>query len=460
MARSIISSIAGSAPRRDWTKGNLFRNLASLSWPIIISSALNSIGTTIDMIWVGRLGASSVAGVGVAGMLVALLDAFKMGLDMGTRAMIARSIGAGDMKGANRVALQGYVVTIAFAATVGTLGFILAGSILRVMGLADDVVTQSTPYLRIQFIGILTMGLVRQNEGTMQSSGDTVNPMKVAVAYRIFHIILCPFLVFGWWIFPRLGVSGAAITGIISASLGAMLGLWVLVTGRTRLMLQFRGFHPDFKLIWRVIRVGVPASVTGMERTFGQLVMTGFVVPFGTLAVAAHSLTQQIDQFINIVGSGVGQASGILTGQNLGAGKPERAEKCGWLGILIFTSVMAIGSLALWFWGGNIIGIFTKDPGVLAIGILFVRIQIITYLFLGCSAVLQQCLNGVGDTIPAMIVVLISTFTIQVPLAYLLSQHTSVGVYGTRWSIAIGTVFMAIVYVTYFRIGRWKRRKV
>lgn len=452
--------MAGSAPRRDWTQGNLFRNLASLAWPIIISSALNNIGTTIDMIWVGRLGASSVAGVGVAGMLVALLDAVKMGLDMGTRAMIARFIGAGDMKGANRVALQGYVVTIAFAATVGTLGFIFSGPILKMMGLAQDVVTQSTSYLRIQFIGILTMGLVRQNEGTMQSSGDTVSPMKVSIIYRLFHIILCPFLVFGWWIFPRLGVTGAALTGIISATLGAAIGLWILVSGKTRLTLKFRGFHPDFNLIWRVIRVGIPASITGMERTFGQLVMTGFVVPFGTLAVAAHSLTQQIDQFINIAGSGVGQASGILAGQNLGAGKADKAAKSGWLGIIIFTSIMALGSIALWFWGRNIIGVFTKDSGVLDIGVVFVRIQIITYLFLGCSTVLQQCLNGVGDTITTMIVVLVSMFAIQVPVAYLLSNYTPVGVYGTRWAIAIGTVAMAIVYVTYFRLGRWKRKKV
>jgi putative MATE family efflux protein len=460
VARSLLSSIAGSSIRRDWTQGSLFRNMLFLAWPIIISSALNNIGTTIDMVWVGQLGASSVAGVGVAGMLVTLLDALKMGLDMGTRAVIARHIGAGDMPGANRVALQGYVVTIAFAATVGTIGFMLSGPILRLMGLSPEVVAQGTPYLRIQFIGILTMGLVRQNEGTMQSSGDTVGPMKVAIVYRLFHIVLCPFLVFGWWIFPQLGVSGAAITGIISACLGAALGLWLLVSGRTRLTLKFRGFKPDFHLIGRVVRIGFPSSITGMERSFGQLVMTAFVVPFGTLAVAAHALTQQLDQFINIAGSGIGQASGILAGQNLGATRPDRAEKAGWLGTLIYTAIMAVGSIILWFGGGAIVGIFTDDPGVIAIGVTFVHIQIVTYLFLGFSGVLQSCLNGVGDTIATMIVVLFSMFAVQVPLAYLLSTHTGVGVYGTRWAIAIGTVVMAIIYVIYFRAGRWKRRKV
>jgi putative MATE family efflux protein len=451
---------ATNVARRDWTQGSIFRNLLSLAWPVIIGSSLNTIGPTIDMVWVGRLGASSVAGVGVAGMLVSLLDAFKMGLDMGTRAMIARLVGAGNHEEAKHVALQGYVVTIGFAAIVGTLGVIFSSVILRVMGLSPEVVAQGAPYLRIQFIGILTMGLVRQNEGTMQSSGDTMTPMRVAIAYRAFHIVLCPFLVFGWWVFPKLGVAGAAWTAIISACLGAAIGLWILLTGRTRLTLNFRGFHPDFAIVWRLVKVGVPASVTGIERTFGQLIMIGFVVPFGTIAVAAHTLTQQVDQFINIAGAGVGQAAGILAGQNLGAKLPLRAERSGWTGALLYTTLMVIGCTGLWFWGRNVIQVFNSDPDLVAIGTLFIRIQIVTYLFLGCATVLQQCLNGMGDTVPTMVVVLVSMFLVQVPLAFYLSRYTDLGVYGTRWAIAIGTIAMAIAYALYFRLGYWKRRRV
>jgi putative MATE family efflux protein len=460
MAKSPDSPKTGVRVPRDWTKGNLLRNLLTLSWPVIIGSSLNSIGPTIDMVWVGRLGASSVAGVGVAAMLVSLLDSFKMGLDMGTRALIARFVGAGDMKGANRVALQGYVVTIVFAATVGTVGFFLSSHILRLMGLAPDVVAQGTPYLRIQFIGILTMGVVRQNEGTMQSSGDTMNPMRIAIIYRLFHIILCPFLVFGWWIFPRLETSGAAYTGIISACLGSAIGLWFLTRGHTRLKLDFNGFHPEFSLIWRVVRIGVPASITGMQKSLAQVIMTMFVSPFGTLAVAAHSLTQQIDQFVYIAGSGIGQASGIMAGMNIGAGKPDRAERSGWLGAFLYTSIMAVGAVALWFWGSYTIKVFNNDPQVVVIGTNFVKIQIITYMVSGFANTLQTCLNNVGDTLAPMVVVLVSMFAVQVPLGYLLSQHTDLGVYGTRWAIAIGTVMLAIIYAGYFRLGLWKRRKV
>jgi len=393
-------------------------------------------------------------------MLVQLLDSLKMGLDMGTRAMIARLVGTGDSRGANHVALQGYVITIGFAAIVGTLGVILAGPILRMMGLTPEVVAQGAPYLRIQFVGILTMGLVRQNEGTMQASGDTLNPMRVAIIYRVFHIALSPFLIFGWWVFPRLETSGAAYTGIISACLGAALGLWFLLSGRTRLRLRFREFHPDASVIWRIVKIGLPASVTGMQRQFGQVILTWFVVPFGTVAVAAHSLVQRIDQFINIGGQGFGQASGVLAAQNLGAGQPGRAEKSGWLGATLCTAIMLSATPVLWFWGRDIIRVFNNEPALVEVSYAFIRIQLISYLVFGYAIALQQCLNILGDTVPAMSVVLLSIFGVQVPLAYLLSRHTGLGVYGTRWALVIGTVVMAGGYALYFRMGRWKRKRL
>jgi putative MATE family efflux protein len=445
---------------RDWTKGNLFRNILSLSWPVMITSALNNSGAIVDMIWVGRLGAASVAGVGVASMLVSLLDAFKMGLDQGTRAMIARFVGAGDSHGANHVALQGYVITIGFAAIVGVLGAILAGPILRLIGLSPEAVAQGAPYLRIQFIGIFTMGLVRQNEGTMLYSGDTINPMKITIVYRLFHIILCPFLVFGWWIFPRLETSGAAYTGIISACLGAALGLWVLLSGRTRLRLSFKDFRFDINIIWRILKVGVPASITGIEKSFGQVMLTWFIIPFGTIATAAHTLVQQVTQLTHIVGGGIGQASGVIAGQNLGAKQPERAQKSGWLGAGVYTAIMAVSSLIVWFWGKEIISIFNNESAVLEVGKAFLRIQVVTYMVSGYAVVLQQCLNGVGDTLPVMLVVLLSVFGIQIPLAFFLSQHTSLGVYGTYWAIVSGTVMMAISYAIYFKLGRWKQKSI
>lgn len=445
---------------RDWTKGSILDNLLSLAWPMMIGSALNTLGPVVDMIWVGKLGAASVAGVGVAAILVQLLDMLKMGLDQGTRAMIARFVGAGDSRGATNAALQGYVITIGFAAIVGTLGAIFAGPIMTLMGLHPEVVARGAPYMRIQFIGILIMGLVRQNDGTMYASGDTLNPMRVAILYRLCHIVLDPFLIFGWWIFPRLETSGAAYANLIAQGLGAGLGLWILINGYSRLRLNFRGFRPDANMIWRIVKIGVPASITGIERNFGQLAITWFVVPFGTVAVAAHSIIQRVEQFMQMPGQGLGQASGIMAAQNLGAKQPERAERTGWLGAALYSGVMVVGATVLWFWAENIVGIFNSEPELVNVAAAFIRIQIIGYLVNGFAVVLQQCLTSTGDTMIPATVVLFSIFAVQIPFAFFLTRFTGLGVYGTRWAIVISTMVAAAAYTIYFKMGRWKQRRL
>ena len=449
-----------TAAGRDWTKGKILNNLVSLAWPMMIGSMLNTLGPVVDMIWVGKLGTASVAGVGVATILVQLLDMLKMGLDQGTRAIIARLAGAGDSRGATNAALQGYVITIGFAAIVGTLGVIFASPIMTLMGLSPEVVARGAPYMRIQFIGILIMGLVRQNEGTMYASGDTLIPMRISIIYRLFHIVLDPFLIFGWWIFPRLETSGAAYANLISQGLGAGIGLWVLINGYSRLHLNFRGFRPDVDMIWRIVKIGVPASITGIERNFGQLAITWFVVPFGTVAVAAHSVIQRVEQFVQMPGQGLGQASGIMAAQSLGAKQPERAEKTGWLGATLYSGVMVITAIVLWFWAENIIRIFNSEPELVRIAATFIRIQILGYIINGYAVVLQQCLTTTGDTVVPAAVVLFSIFAVQIPLAFFLTRYTDLGVYGTRWAIVSSTIVSAAAYAIYFRLGKWKQKKL
>jgi putative MATE family efflux protein len=216
MVKIGFSPGSGTASRRDWTKGSIIGNLLSLAWPMMTGGSLDMLGPTIDMIWVGKLGAASIAGVGVSGMVTMLVQSMMMGLYMGLRAMIARFVGAGDVKGANHVAQQSLFINVAYSITMALIGIFLAEHILILMGVEPDVVEQGAPYLRIQFVGMVTMSFRRMTEATMQASGDSIKPMLIAIFYRMFHIVLCPFLVFGWWIFPRLGVSGAALTNVFS----------------------------------------------------------------------------------------------------------------------------------------------------------------------------------------------------------------------------------------------------
>jgi putative MATE family efflux protein len=446
---------------RDWTQGNILNNLWGLSWPMMISGLVEQLGPTVDMIWMGKLGQAAVAGVGVAGLAVMTVNAARMGINTGIRAMIARAIGAKDLKEANVVTQQGLVISTLFAIFMAIIGGFFSESILQLLGSAPEVVERGADYMRIQFVGSIFMSLGMLANGIMQASGDTMTPMKLIIVGRLFHVVLSPFLIFGWWIFPRLEVNGAAITNVIQyAFISAGVGLWILFSGRSRLKPTMKGFLFDGKTVWRMIKIGIPSSFTGMERNFASLVIVKFMSPFGTVALAAYSLLMRIDPFLHMPAMGFGQAAGVLAGQNLGARQPDRAEKAGWIATFIYTGVMVFSSILVLLIPGPIIRIFNSDTDLVNLTTVFLRIEIVNYMALGFATVISNCLNGCGDTWIPMWTNLISMWMINVPLAWWLSTQTSLGVYGVRWAGAIAIVMRAVVYAIYWKMGRWKIKRI
>lgn len=445
---------------RDWTQGNIFRNLVSLSWPIIVSSSFNILGPVIDMVWVGKLGAASIAGVGVASMAVMSVTSARMGLTMGTRAMIARFIGAGDASGANHIAQQAFVISAIFSVTMASIGIFFTDPILGLFGLDADVVAAGTTYMRIMFVGSVAMSFRMMAEGIMQSSGDTVTPMRVNIFFRLFHVVLAPFLVFGLWIFPQMGVAGAAATNVISQGLGGTIGFWILFTGRSRLRLTLKNFSIDFGIIWRIVKIGIPGAIMTMERSLADLILVWLMAPFGTLAVAGHTLIHRLEAILRMPCMGLGHGSGVLVGQNLGARKPKRAEKSGWLAGGLAEGYALIISVVILVWAEGVISIFNAEPEVVQLASAFLRIAATGYLFMGLYFVMQNSISGAGDTLPPMLITLLNFWMLQIPLAYLLPRFTGLGVYGVRWAIVAGWIIAAAAYSVYFRLGRWKHKKV
>jgi len=343
---------------------------------------------------------------------------------------------------------------------MASAGIFFAESILSLMGLEAEVIAEGAAYMRILFVGSVFMVFRMVAEAIMQSSGDAVTPMRVAVMFRVVHIALCPFLVFGWWLFPRLGVSGAALTNVISQSLGLGIGLWFLFTGRSRLRLTLSNFRFDLNIIWRMVKIGIPAAVMGVQFNLVQFALMWFMVPFGTLAVAGHTLTQRIEMILFMPGMGFGIAAGVLAGQNMGARQPERAERSGWLAIGFVEGILAICSVVILLWADGLVHIFSSDPGLVELGGTFLRIAAAGYLVIGFFVVGMQFLSGVGDTLPPMLISLLIAWGVQLPLAYLLPRVTDLGVYGIRWAMVIGVLVGATAFITYFRMGRWKRKEV
>jgi putative MATE family efflux protein len=461
----MMGKIAGTAEkkaaiRRDWTKGSIIGNILLLSWPMIVLGLAYTINLILELIWIGKLGPASIAAVGIGGFVVVLVIGIKSGLSVGERAMVSRLIGSGDSAGANHIVGQAFLLSIAYAAVVALAVNLLAQPLLTLFGLESAAVTEGVTYLRIILSAWVTEAIWITSFSAMQASGDTLTPMKVAIVIRVVNAAICPFLILGLWVFPRMGVTGAAITYIIAVGLGMSISLWVLFTGRTRLHLHMKDLYPDFKIIGRILRIGIPASAMSLGKSFCDLVITGFIVPFGTLALAAHNSIYRIESFINTPGLGFGGAGSVLIGQNLGAGQPGKAVRSGWLAAALAAGFMIICCVVLLVWAENIISLFNTDPDLVKLGGTFLRIAVIGYLGMSMVSIMQNCISGSGDTLPPMLITLSMLWVVQIPLALVLSRYTDLGVFGVRWAVAISFIVGAIALTSYFWSGRWKRKKV
>ena len=445
---------------RDWTQGNLINNLLSLATPVIINQSLNLLGPLIDMIWIGRLGSSAVAGVGVASFVVLLVTAARMGFAVGVRAMIARNVGAKDNTGANHAAQQAFVISGGYFFVIAFIGIFFSEGIMSLMGVEADVAAIGAAYMRVMFIGSAAMSFRFVTDSIMQASGDTITPMRITIVFRIIHLIICPVLIFGWWIFPHLGVKGAALANIISQSIGLFIGLWFLFYGKTRLHLTLKDFSLDGSMIWRIIKIGIPATIIGIERHLANILLLFFLTPFGTVAVAAHSICHRVDIFLTMPAIGLGIGSGVLAGQYIGAKQPKRAEKNGWLAVSLGSGLGVLFAACVFFEAETIAGIFNKEPETLNMATDFLKIASIGLLTVGFNVVLSQTISGTGDTFPPMLISILSLWVVQIPLAYLLPRSTGFGVYGVRWGMVWGVITAGVAFTIYFKLGRWKFKKV
>lgn len=448
------------SPRYDLTTGNMTKNLLHLSWPLIISNTLFVLGSTMDIIWIGRLGEAAVAGVGVSIIGLQLLIALMLGLHTGIRAIIARYIGAKDYLMANQVLKQSLVVGLISSAILTSIGLLFNKLIFTTLDLSPDVIAAGVPYLNIIFYSIVLMMLRGMMESAMQATGDVFHPMLVTLVYRLAHIALSPMLIFGAGIFPKMGVEGSAVSFFITQLLGLILMTWTLNKTNRFLRVELRHFNFNKDIIWRLFKVSTPSAIMGAQSSVGAFMLIRFFTPFGTTVVAAHSIFARLDLLVLMPITGLGIAAGVLAGQNLGANKPERAIKSTWYAVLISEAFMLVWALTLFVGAVDVMRVFTNEPGLIAAGADFLRIAAVSYLFISLTIVFQYCISGAGDTVPPMIVSVIGIWVLLIPPAYFFSQNEIWGVYGIRWTMVASNFVIMLIYLFYFLRGRWKTKKV
>ena len=445
--------------RGDLTQGSLFKHLIQLAVPITFGYVLQDAFNIVDMIFVGRLGPAAIAAVGVSGNLLRLIGVFSLGISTGAGIMVAQYLGARNHAQAGHLAMQAILLAIFFAIAIGIVGYPLAEIGLRTVRMTDpEVIKLGTTYIQIILVGISTMFLSMTLGSIFRAGGDAITPMIVLVFSTLINIGLDPMLIFGLWIFPKLGVAGSALATLIGRGIGVLILLALCFSGRAPISLRNVPFRADIVEMLDIFRLGIYSSMQGFWRHLSRLGFLWVIGPYGKFAVAAYTICMRLRILVMNPGFGIANAVAPLVGQNIGANQIDRAEDSTKVGNIVGTSVMAsIGILFLVF-PQMFIRIFTNDVEVIQIGKVYLQFLSLTFGFIAFSLVLGKALNGAGDTLSPMIITLAAQMGVGLCLVILLSHF--IGLIGVWMGIALSNVVQGVGMWIWYKTGNWKRIKI
>ncbi|MCJ7622211.1 MAG: MATE family efflux transporter, partial [Anaerolineaceae bacterium] len=315
-------------------------------------------------------------------------------------------------------------------------------------------------YLYVTMGGLFALILVFIINSMLRGAGEARFAMMVLFLTTAVTLLLQPVLIFGWGPFPQLGVAGSAWATVLGYGSGFILQIVVLLRGRARIRIDLHNLKPDFPLMGRIIRIALPSTIQMVIRSSSRLIIVGLVGVYGTFAIAAYGVANRILMIIIIPAFGLANAAGALVGQNLGALKPERAERIVWW-ISAYTSVYMLISVALTFaFAQPLMTFFDPTSQVVAMGVECIKIIAPTLLISAIGIVLGRGFTGSGDTVPPMTVNFFTLWGMELPFAYGLSKWLGLGIIGIWWGRAIANAANGILFIIWFRLGNWKRRKV
>jgi putative MATE family efflux protein len=455
---SLVEAVRGS--HQDYTVGNLNRAILLLAVPMVLEMVLESLFAVVDVAWVGRLGADAVATVGLTESMLSLVFSVGIGLSLSTTAMVARRIGEKDPEGAAVAAVQAIILGLGVSLAIGVPCFLYAPQLLRLMGATPAIVAVGSGYTRICLGGSCAVLLLFLNNAVFRGAGDAAIAMRLLWISNIINLILDPCLIFGWGPFPRLGVTGAALATFTGRSIGVMYQFYRLLKGTERIRVLSRQIRVRFDVLWRLVRVSVTGILQFAIAHTSWIGLVRIVSTFGAAALAGYTIAIRIVIFVILPSWGLSNAAATLVGQNLGAGKPDRAETAVWRTGLY--NVVFLGSVGLFFmfFSEPIVKLFISDPAVVPLAASCLRI--VSYGNIGYAyfMVMMQAFNGAGDTITPTIVNFFGFWLFEIPLAYVLAMPLGMKSNGAFFAIAIAESAMAAVSAILFSRGKWKVKKI
>lgn len=444
-------------PTVDITEGSVLKNVLYMGIPSMIGFGAMTIYALTDIFWVGKLGAPYVAAVTLFASIAWVLGSTNQIVGTGSIAIISRRFGEKDYEATRDAIRQTLLLKFGIALVMTAIGLVVVPKILRIMNAEPDVLTYGVTYANIYLLGLPFMFSSYTVYTALRGIGDAPKSMYIMLLSTGLNVALDPLFIFGF----KMGIAGAAAATVLSAIIAVFVGLYVLASGKANLAVSLRGrFRPNFQTMRQILGIGGPAGLSAVLRSVAHWLVTMLVATYGTIVVAAFGFSMRIMELGILFAVGLDLGASAIVGQNLGAGKPDRAHEAVVKATLLALGICgALAVIELGF-AREILGLFSDDPEVLAVGVPLIRLMAVAQVFIGMHIVLSAAFFGSGNTWPPTVIAAIVEWGIQIPLILIVIRvlkSSELDVWRTFLFVSVIEVILTYIW---FRRGLWKLRKV
>ncbi len=452
---------------RSIIEGPLQRAVWRLAWPAMLTNIFGGIQGVIDHALVGHfVGYTANAAIGVAIQIWIVVIVFIMSLFTGMSVLVARFVGAGDELKADRTVYQAFLTTIVLSfGLLAPLGYIFAPQLLDFVNATDAVQAEALPFLRIMFGFSGGMLIFFMLGGALRAAGDARTPMILGVGMTVLNIVLNIVLIRGLGPIPAYGTRGSAIGTAIATWLVAAYGLWRLWHGGWVVSFpRGLGYRPDWAIIRSLFKFGLPTGIQGIAMNIGGVLMLSFIGSLAESAAAQAAFAisySQLFSFVTWTSVGLMGAAAAAAGQNLGAGRPDRATAAVHVAArFAATGAVALG-LAFFFLPRYLLAVFgMSEPAVVELGVQLLRVLSVSGLFIAVALAYTGGLQGTGDTRSPLYISIISQIAIPLGICFIIQQTGTLRPIHIWLAILAGHATRCALSVIRFNQGKWRHIEV
>lgn len=436
------------------TEGVIWKEILLFSIPLLLGNLFQQLYNAVDSVVVGNyIGAQALAAVGSSAPVINLLVSFFMGLAVGAGVIISRYFGARKKEELHIAVHTSLALTFAAGLVMTLIGVLISPYVLQWVGTPSDVMESSVLYLRIYFLGILSVMVYNMGSGILRAVGDSRNPLYFLIVSSVTNIILDMLFV----IVFHMGIAGVGWATLIAQTISAVLTMLLLMRTKEEYQVKLKHIRFHKHMLYEIVRLGLPSGLQNAIVSFSNVIVQSNINAFGSLAMAGCGSYTKIDGFAILPVMSYSMALTTFTGQNMGAKKYDRVKQGAKTGILMSVITIVCISALLLMLGPNVLAIFSSDPTVIKYGLYMMHVLAPGYIFLAISHAFNGIIRGAGITTVPMIVMV--TCWCGLRMAWILTSvplFHDIGVVFMGWPLT--WIASSLWLFLYYRKGKWMTR--